>query len=223
MNGVKKWTRLDKELWDFVENGKGSKDLLCAEFAGNKDLRFDKIRERYLALKINYKKNYKDQRGDKEVVEQPREHYQPGDIIEVKIEKIVDYGAIIRTIDKNDIPGLLHISEIINGYVGKIENYIQVGDILPAKVIPEPCGRLAVSTKEIGSVKPKIKSIVYNIEDKIKKKSPGSPIDRVKFTKKILREALDVLSEIEEDTKSNEDLKDIKGKLAQIFTRREIF
>ena len=49
-----------------------------------------------------------------------------GDVIKGKITSIKSFGAFVKVNDSID--GLIHISEISNGFVRNIEDYLAVGD-----------------------------------------------------------------------------------------------
>lgn len=55
------------------------------------------------------------------------------DIIEVTVTGIQKYGAFVLINDKYD--GLIHISEISNGYVKNINDYIKIKDKIYAQVV----------------------------------------------------------------------------------------
>ena len=59
--------------------------------------------------------------------------YQVGQVVEGKVTGIQPYGAFV-SIDEQTT-GLIHISEISEGYVRDITSYVQVGDIVRVKII----------------------------------------------------------------------------------------
>lgn len=59
--------------------------------------------------------------------------YYPGNIVDGKVVGIKPYGVFISLDDKT--MGLLHISEISDGYVDDINKIIKVGDILKTKIL----------------------------------------------------------------------------------------
>lgn len=59
--------------------------------------------------------------------------YTVGMTVYGEISGIKPYGAFVKFED--DVTGLIHISEISNGFVKKIDNYINVGEHVMAKVI----------------------------------------------------------------------------------------
>jgi general stress protein 13 len=56
-----------------------------------------------------------------------------GDIVKGRITNIKPYGAFVK-IDES-IDGLIHISEISDGFVKSIEDYLSVGDEVTLEVI----------------------------------------------------------------------------------------
>ena len=59
--------------------------------------------------------------------------YQVDNIIDVRVSAIEPYGAFV-IVDDN-YKGLIHISEINGKYIHNIEDYINVGDLLHAKIL----------------------------------------------------------------------------------------
>ena len=57
-----------------------------------------------------------------------------GDIVEVTIFEIREYGAI-GMVEEYDMKGMIHISEIKDDYISDINNYFHVGQVVNAKVI----------------------------------------------------------------------------------------
>jgi len=73
--------------------------------------------------------------------------YQVGEIVEGKVTKILDFGAIISF---NGQDGLLHISEMKEGYVKKVEDVVKIGDKVKVKIIKiDDNGRLSLSLKGV--------------------------------------------------------------------------
>jgi general stress protein 13 len=59
--------------------------------------------------------------------------YKPGMIVYGKVNGIKPYGVFVNF--DNGVSGLIHISEISNGFVKKIDNYIKVDSYILTKVI----------------------------------------------------------------------------------------
>ena len=60
-------------------------------------------------------------------------NYQINDIVEVKINALRNYGALVSTLD--DVKGLLHISEISDLYVANIADFVKIGEMMKMKII----------------------------------------------------------------------------------------
>ena len=71
--------------------------------------------------------------------------FQIGEIIEGEIIKILDFGAIVDLGGGND--GMIHISELKQGFVEKVEDVVKIGDIVRAKIVKLDNGRIGLSLK----------------------------------------------------------------------------
>jgi len=72
--------------------------------------------------------------------------FNVGDIVEGEVVKILDFGAIVDIGNNRD--GMIHISELKNGYVKKVDDVVKVGDIVKAKIIKiDPDGKIGLSLK----------------------------------------------------------------------------
>jgi len=80
------------------------------------------------------------------IVEAITHEYKMGEIVEGTIVKIMDFGAILEFAPNKD--GMIHISEMKEGYVKKVEEVIKLGDFVRARIIRiEPEGRIGLSLK----------------------------------------------------------------------------
>ena len=61
------------------------------------------------------------------------EHFKVGDLLQGKVTKIASFGAFVQL--KDNIDGLVHISQISEQHVEKIKNVLKVGDAVTACVI----------------------------------------------------------------------------------------
>lgn len=59
--------------------------------------------------------------------------YYPGNIVEGKVVGIKPYGVFVN-LDETTM-GLLHISEISDGFVHDINQYVKIGDIIQTKIL----------------------------------------------------------------------------------------
>jgi general stress protein 13 len=72
-----------------------------------------------------------------------------GNIVKGKVTGIQPYGAFVSL--SEDRQGLVHISEITNGFVRDIQDYVNVGDEVSVKVlsIDEESGKISLSLKAV--------------------------------------------------------------------------
>lgn len=59
--------------------------------------------------------------------------YYPGNIVEGKVVGIKPYGVFVSLED--EIMGLIHISEISEGFVSNINKLVKIGDIVKTKML----------------------------------------------------------------------------------------
>lgn len=73
-----------------------------------------------------------------------------GEIFQGKVKRILDFGAFVEILPGQE--GLVHISQLAFYHVGKVEDVVKVGDIIPVKVISiDEQGRINLSLKEAKS------------------------------------------------------------------------
>lgn len=75
--------------------------------------------------------------------------YKAGNIVDCVVSGIVDYGIFCNLEDYYS--GLIHISEISNGYVSDINNVLKIGDHIKAKIlaVDEENLKLKLSIKDL--------------------------------------------------------------------------
>jgi polyribonucleotide nucleotidyltransferase len=73
--------------------------------------------------------------------------YQIGDIIEGTVEKILEFGAIVEW--GTEWSGMIHISELKNGFVKKVEDVLKLGDHVRARIIRMEDGKIALSLRDL--------------------------------------------------------------------------
>ncbi|MDP3119318.1 MAG: polyribonucleotide nucleotidyltransferase [Sulfuricurvum sp.] len=59
--------------------------------------------------------------------------YKVGDVVQGKVKKIVDFGAFIEL--PGGIDGLIHISKLSDGHVGRVSDVIKEGDELMVEIV----------------------------------------------------------------------------------------
>jgi polyribonucleotide nucleotidyltransferase len=74
--------------------------------------------------------------------------YQVGDFVEGNIINILDFGAIVDLGGGRD--GMIHVSELKEGFVKNVTDVVKKGDFVRAKVIKaEPDGKIGLSLKQM--------------------------------------------------------------------------
>lgn len=75
------------------------------------------------------------------------EEAEIGKIYQAKVRKLMNFGAFCEIIPGTD--GLCHVSEVSDGYVKEVNEYLRIGDIVPAKVIGiDERGKINLSIKQ---------------------------------------------------------------------------
>ena len=79
-------------------------------------------------------------------IEHLTEDVQVNKIYDGKIATVKDFGAFVEILPGKD--GLLHISEMSDEYVERVEDFVQVGDQIKVKVVEiDPQGKIRLSRK----------------------------------------------------------------------------
>ena len=81
------------------------------------------------------------------IVESITHEFTAGEIIEGKVVKILDFGAVVEFGPNSD--ALLHISELAHRRVEKVEDIVQLGDVIKVKVLRVEEGKIGVSLKAL--------------------------------------------------------------------------
>jgi len=77
------------------------------------------------------------------MVEEP----EMGRIYQGTVKKLVSFGAFCEIIPGKD--GLCHVSEVSEGYVKAVNDYLKLGDVVPVKVISvDERGKVSLSIKQ---------------------------------------------------------------------------
>lgn len=70
-----------------------------------------------------------------------------GEIYEGEVKEIVDFGAFVEILPGKI--GLLHISELANVFVAKVEDHIKLGEKVKVKVLDVNAGKISLSKKAL--------------------------------------------------------------------------
>lgn len=91
----------------------------------------------------------------KKMIEMLVFEWKVGDVTKGEVVGMKDFGAFVRL--SNNQEGMVHISEIGDFRVEKVEDYLEEGQIVPVKVIKNEHGKLGLSIKQADKefVKPK--------------------------------------------------------------------
>jgi len=73
--------------------------------------------------------------------------FEVGEIIEGKIIKLLEFGAIVDLGGGND--GMIHISEVKSGFLKDINEVLKLGDVVKAKIIKVENGKIGLSIKAL--------------------------------------------------------------------------
>jgi small subunit ribosomal protein S1 len=84
-----------------------------------------------------------------EGVKKSLEKYHVGDVIEVIVSGIADFGVFVRFVDDPNIEGLVHISEIDHKLIDSPKETAKVNDSIKAKIIEIKDGRVSLSFKAL--------------------------------------------------------------------------
>mgnify|MGYP001610564622 CR=1 FL=1 len=80
------------------------------------------------------------------IIENITKEFQVGELVEGRVSKILDFGAIVDLAPGRD--GMIHISELANRRIEKIEEVVKIGDKIKAKIIRiDPDGHIGLSLK----------------------------------------------------------------------------
>jgi polyribonucleotide nucleotidyltransferase len=73
--------------------------------------------------------------------------YKVGEIVEGTIVKILEFGAIVDIGGGRD--GMIHVSELRQGFVKNVEDVVKLGDFVRAKIIKAEDGKIGLSLKQM--------------------------------------------------------------------------
>ena len=73
--------------------------------------------------------------------------YQVGDVVEGTVVRILDFGAIVEFGPGRD--GMVHVSELKEGYVKKVEDVVKLGDFVKARIVRIENGKIGLSIKAL--------------------------------------------------------------------------
>ncbi len=83
----------------------------------------------------------------RKAIESILREFLPGDIVEGPIIKVLDFGAIVDLGGGKD--GMIHVSELKEGFVKKVTDVVKLGDVVKAKVVHVENGKIGLSIKQL--------------------------------------------------------------------------
>ena len=76
---------------------------------------------------------------------QTNQMIKAGDTVEAEIFKITSFGAFVKL--KDGQRAMIHISQIADGFVENINDYLKLGDKVSARIIKIESGRIDLTLK----------------------------------------------------------------------------
>jgi len=83
----------------------------------------------------------------RERIEQLTKDYSIGDIVTGKIVRIFEFGAILEFAPGKD--GMIHVSELKDGFVKKVEDVVKLGEEVTAKIVKMEGDKIGLSLKAL--------------------------------------------------------------------------
>lgn len=129
--------------------------IFIQEEAGNKDNLVNKtIKARIVEMsrernrdKIIVNRKQLVYEGLKEAEKEEINSLNVDDVIKVRIARLADFGAFAKISDHVD--GLIHISEVSHYHVKKVDEYLNIGDEVDAKIIKIKGKKVSLSLKAL--------------------------------------------------------------------------
>jgi polyribonucleotide nucleotidyltransferase len=89
------------------------------------------------------------------MIEDLTHEVKPGDIYTGKVTRVLNFGAMVEILPGKE--GLVHISELTDHYVSKVEDVVKLGDEIMVKVIEiDNMGRVNLSCKAVLEESPRL-------------------------------------------------------------------
>jgi polyribonucleotide nucleotidyltransferase len=73
--------------------------------------------------------------------------FKIGEVVEGEVVRVLDFGAIVDLGGGND--GMIHVSELKEGFVKNVTDVINLGDFVRAKIIKVEEGKIGLSLKQL--------------------------------------------------------------------------
>lgn len=148
LNGVKAFipvSQLSPKNYPHVEDGDKNKILdELKKFIG-KDM---EVRVLDFSPK-NGKLILSEKGASEEVIKKTLEGYKEGDLVDVTVSGIADFGVFVHLIDDPNVEGLVHISEIDHKLIESPKEAVKIGDVFKSKIIEIKNNRMSLSFKAL--------------------------------------------------------------------------
>lgn len=80
----------------------------------------------------------------------PKDHYKLNQEVDIKVSNIQSYGAFVEILDGKGFTALLHISQLINGFIEDVNDYLEIGQVIKnVKICHVDLKKLNVTTKHL--------------------------------------------------------------------------
>ena len=143
-------SQLSKSHYPKVEEGNKNKILEKLKFLIGEKIQVKILDFDPSANKLIFSEKLVEKDKMKDVISK----YKIGDKIQVTITKIVDFGAFVK-LEDTEADGLVHISEISNRPIDRIENILKEGETKEAKIINIDNDKISLSFKALKEKSPK--------------------------------------------------------------------
>ena len=137
-------SQLSKSHYPKVEEGNKNKILEKLKFLIGEKIQVKILDFDPSANKLIFSEKLVEKDKMKDVISK----YKIGDKIQVTITKIVDFGAFVK-LEDTEAHGLVHISEISNQPIDRIENILKEGETKEAKIINIDNDKISLSFKAL--------------------------------------------------------------------------
>ena len=142
-------SQLSKSHYPKVEEGNKNKILEKLKFLIGEKIQVKILDFDPSANKLIFSEKLVEKDKMKDVISK----YKIGDKIQVTITKIVDFGAFVK-LEDTEADGLVHISEISNRPIDRIENILKEGETKEAKIINIDNDKISLSFKALKEKSP---------------------------------------------------------------------
>jgi small subunit ribosomal protein S1 len=75
--------------------------------------------------------------------------YTVGEIVNVTVSGVADFGVFVKFTDNMNVEGLIHISELDHRLIEDPREAVAVGDVLSAQIVEIKDGRVSLSLKAL--------------------------------------------------------------------------